>query len=136
MRQHLVSNGGFISQSLKDSLCLNEPLWPNWWWDLVRPLSGNGPHQNLDTAHVCARTKYFIQAKGIFYTGREEYFMSGSGTHTTRAYEYLKISKQSIHRIRGFKSVKDFQILMLSFLHGPNFLPRLSGQDQNGAQVK
>ena len=25
---------------------------------------------------------------------------------------------------------------MLSFLHGPNFLPRLSGQDQNGAQVK
>ena len=103
---------------------------------MVRPLSGNGPHQNLDSVHVCARTKYFIQAKGIFYTGREEYFMSGSGTHTTRAYEYLKISKQSIHRIRGFKSVKDFQILMLSFLHGPNFLPRLSGQDQNGAQVK
>ena len=61
MRQHLVSNGGFISQSLKDSLCLNEPLWPNWRWDLVRPLSSNGPHQNLDTAHVCARTKYFIQ---------------------------------------------------------------------------
>ena len=90
MRQHLVSNGGFISQSLKDSLCLNEPLWPNWRWDLVRPLSGNGPHQNLDTAHVCARTKYFIQAKGIFYTDREEYFMTGSGTHTTRAYENFK----------------------------------------------
>ena len=100
MRQHLVSNGGFISQSLKDSLCLNEPLWPNWRWDLVRPLSGNGPHQNLDTAHVCAHPKYFIQAKGIFYTGREEYFMSGSGTHTTKAYEYMKISKQGIHRIR------------------------------------
>ena len=53
-----------IVQSLSDSLCLNEPLQPNWRWNLVRPLSDNGPTQNL-AQHTCVLCLGLTSCKSI-----------------------------------------------------------------------